>query len=165
MTSLIVVAIIMNINSSFAEIMLARFLLKAKSLDTLYYLTTNDIINNIFIVRLVTAFSDGSIYLLKVYQVLELKDVIAPLILILLFDINKNYFQSPHLKLAIKLFFMFFILKYLSLIIVASLTLIRKLSYILAVNIFGFVLLVIGILFLIDACYLFYGFAKVLKDR
>lgn len=161
---LLTLSIVVINNTSIVELALSKFLLTLDSFEHLYLIVLNEMFSKLFVVRLVSAFSDSVISFSKVYQVISLKDIIVFLLYILILDINKNYLNNnPHLKLSIRLYYVFMFLKYLSLVIILLLALFKKLSYILAVNIYGFILLIVSILFIINGLYTFYSAYNIIK--
>lgn len=145
---------------------LGYILIRSESLDEILYFVHNiKTLDKVHLVSLVKSMSDTSISFLKFIQALEINHVIVPTLFLIVYDINRVYFQNTQIKVAIIMSAINLILKYLVVIIIALILTPSVMNPVIIFKAVGFMLIVHQVITVVCIITMFSGLLIVSKTK
>lgn len=162
LVSLFSIALYFIVKSLVSELYIGYILLTSSGLNEIVIRITNiPILNDLYIVSLVKSFSDVNISLFKFIEALEFNHVVGPMLLLLVYDINRVIFKSKSLKIGVITYYVLLVSKYIILLSIALFVSPFLINPKLLFSIIGFLLIILEFILMISLALIFYSVVKI----
>ncbi len=145
------------LSKSFADLLLANYLINVSNLGQLLPISEFKILNNEFLFRLAIGFSDFNFNVKTFINLINIYDLLPLLFSVLLLEINRITYKNRQIKRSIIILFVIYLLKYLGVIVIIMLTIKSGYQFILGFNYLGYLLVFIGLAFIFAIIYLLWA--------
>lgn len=145
---------------------LGYILIRSETLnEVLFFINNITSLSEIYLVNLVKSMSDVNINVIKFLQALELNHVIAPVLLLLIFDFNRVYYRNIQIKVGIIIYTLSILFKYLIVLIITFIVTPSVMNPTILFEAVGFTLLLQQLFIFVSMILLFYGTYKIIRKE
>lgn len=117
--TMVVIALFMLSLNLVKEGYLGYLLIRSTTLnEILFFINNVPSLSDVYLVSVVKSMSDVNITLIKFIQALEFKHVMAPVLLLLVFDMNRVYYKNNFIKFGIIFYVSAILVKYIIVLVV-----------------------------------------------
>ena len=143
---------------SFANLLLAHYLINVTNLGQLLPISEFEIFNSEFLFRLALAFSDFNFKVDTFINLINIYDLLPLLFSVLFLELNRITTKNRHIKRSLIFVFIVYLIKYLGLFAIVGITITSGYQFVLSFNYLGFWLVFVGLAFILTIIYLLWAY-------